>query len=254
MSIIKKTKANFISLTVLSAVDRMASVMLVLLMARYLGAKTYGEYAFAFAVASIILAFSDLGINTLITRDLSQDMKLQERYLSNALGIKILSTILVLIVMSILNAIIPVFKESGTIIFLVVLHHAFRVLSTTFLAVARAHLKMQYEAYSGILNRVLSLAGGMAAMLAGFGLIVVLWIFLIASIIELAYISFTVYSLFTKFKIRFDFTEQKKMVLDGLPFLFLIFLAMLNYRLDAIILGFIHGKEITGIYSAAYIL
>ncbi|MFQ5606116.1 MAG: flippase [bacterium] len=254
MSIIKKTKTNFISLTVLSTVDRTASVILVLLMARYLGARTYGEYAFAFAVANIVLAFSDLGINTLLTRDLAKDPGLQQRYLSNALGIKIISTMLVLLLIAALNSVVPIFKESALVIFLVVLNHGLRVVSSTFIAVVRANMKMQYEAAAGILNRLLSLAGGVAALLAGYGLVTVVSVFLVASAIEFLYLAGMVQARFTPFRVRFDFAEQKRMVRKSLPFLLMIFLALVNYRLDAILLGILHGKEATGVYSAAYVL
>lgn len=254
MSLGKTTKSNLVAISMLSVVDKLTSFVLVLLIARRLGAETYGEYSFAFALSCIFTALSDLGINTLITRDLAKDRDREKAYISQALGIKMCSSIAILSIIVALNLTVPVFKESATVIFLVMLTSLVRAVSGALTAVARARLQMKFEARAGIVNRSLALLGGVVVLVLGYGLIALLWIFVFASLVELAYIAKVVSSRFTPFTVRFDFSEQKKLILAGLPFLLVTSLTMLNYRLDSIILRFIQGKEATGIYNVAYIL
>lgn len=254
MSIIKKTKNNFISISLLSIFDKIASFILVVLIARLLGSETYGEYAFAFAIAHILPALSDLGINILITRNVASDLSKQQSYLSYALGIKLIFTIAAFLLVLVLTQLIPTLRESSMVILLLCLSNLLRVLSATFTAIAQANLEMKYVAYSGTINRAVALVGGVIVLLLGKDLIAVLWIVLIASIIELIYISVLAYRRFTPFTIKFNFGEQKKMILASLPFFLLIALPVINYRLDSILLRFIDGKEATGIYNAAYVL
>lgn len=254
MSLFQKTKTNFYFISLLSLVDRAASFVLVVCMARYLGAEAYGLYAFAFSIASFVSIFADWGINGLLTRDFAANPQNQQSQLAIALGVKIPATVATLAVVFAALSLTPSSPQSTLVIVLMSASNLLRVLSTAFLAVFRAHLEMRYEAYAGIINRMMALAGGVMALVLGHGLVTVLWIFVIASVAEFIYSAVIVGRRFTKVSVKFDFKEQKQMLLSAAPFLLLVSFPVINYRLDSILLGVFDTKESIGIYNAAYVL
>lgn len=223
-------------------------------MARYLGAETYGLYVFAFAIANVMSIFADWGINALLTRDLSADLKDKEKIIAIALGIKIPATLFSLIIFFSIAKLTPSLQGYTLVMLLVALSHLLRVLTMTLQTIFRATLEMQYEAYAGIINRVLAVGLGVVALILGYGLIVVLWIFVFASVIEFLYTFILLKSKQIPITIKFNLGEQKKMILSAVPFLMLLSFSAVNYRFDSILLGFIDTKEAIGIYNAAYAL
>ncbi|RMD91122.1 MAG: flippase [Calditrichaeota bacterium] len=249
-----KRNYNLFYISSYSFFDRLSSLVLVVLIARYLGAETYGLYAFVFSLANILAIFADLGINQLLTRELSAKPENQTRYFPIALGIKFAATCLTLILALIISNFLPSLRSSILIVFLLNLSHLLRILSTTFFSVVRAHLQMKYESFAGLLNRLIALVGGATLIILGKDLVSILWIFVIAAMVELLYITYIVYSRFMKFKIVLNFFEQKRLIFSALPFLVLIALPIINYRFDSILLGLFSGQKATGIYNAAYVL
>ena len=66
----------------------------IVLLARYLGVSDFGIMNFAISFTSIMSIFIDLGINTYITRDLSRSPELSQKYIGNAIPLKIFLSIL----------------------------------------------------------------------------------------------------------------------------------------------------------------
>lgn len=254
MSLFAKTKKNLYFISLLSLVDKIASFVLVVCMARYLGAETYGLYVFAFAITNIMAIFADWGINALLTRDLSADLKDKEKTIAIALGIKIPATLFSLIIIFSIAQLTPSLQGNSMVMLLVALSHLLRMLSMTLQTIFRATLEMQYEAYAGIINRVLAVGLGAVALIFGHGLIVVLWIFVFASVIEFLYTFILLKNKHIPITIKLNLSEQKAMILTAFPFLMLLSFATVNYKFDTILLGFIDTKEAIGIYNAAYAL
>jgi len=55
---------------------------------RYLGSESYGILSFAIAFGSIIIFLADIGIGSVIIRDIARDKQLTAKYLGNTIIIK----------------------------------------------------------------------------------------------------------------------------------------------------------------------
>src|SRR3989339_384697 len=86
-----------------------------IVLARMLGSKDFGYFSFAFAFASIFAAFTDLGTNTLILKDISRDTLQASSHLSNIFALKMMLSLLVFIAILLYST----FSHSADII----LHH-----------------------------------------------------------------------------------------------------------------------------------
>lgn len=85
MTILQSITKNTASRFVTEMMNRLASLVLWILISRQYGLTSFGIYAFAMSVFQFGLASSTLGLGTLITRDVARDPGLTRRYLGNVL-------------------------------------------------------------------------------------------------------------------------------------------------------------------------
>jgi O-antigen/teichoic acid export membrane protein len=66
-----------------------SGLFLTLMIANYLGAGKLGLYAMVISLASIVFVVTNMGIQTILIREVSRDRSLISKYLSNSLGIRL---------------------------------------------------------------------------------------------------------------------------------------------------------------------
>ena len=72
--------------------------------ARYLGTDGFGILSFALAFTGMVSIFADMGLNTLVVREVARNKSTTDQFLTNVLVIKtILAVITVLIVILVIN-------------------------------------------------------------------------------------------------------------------------------------------------------
>ena len=64
---------------------------------RYLGSEKYGILSFAIAFASITLFLADIGIASVIIRDVARDKARTQKYLANSVFLKIILAVVTLV-------------------------------------------------------------------------------------------------------------------------------------------------------------
>ncbi|MDD3986075.1 MAG: oligosaccharide flippase family protein, partial [Methanobacterium sp.] len=74
------------------------SLIYTIYLVRYLGVENYGILAFALALISVLGIFADFGLNILMTRELSKEKSLTNKYLNNIFTIKLLQILILLII------------------------------------------------------------------------------------------------------------------------------------------------------------
>lgn len=93
---------NTVWMFLAEAVSRLAKMALVIFAARMLGTEGWGAFSYALSLGSLLMLFSDAGLTPLIIREAVQEKEGYRSFISTALGIKsvmtILSTLLVVVV------------------------------------------------------------------------------------------------------------------------------------------------------------
>lgn len=140
---------NTFWLIVAEAISRLLGFVLIICIARILGATEFGKFTFALAFISMFTIFSNFGLSHITTRELSQDKKTEKEY-SSILSLKILLSIGVLILVIIGSVFItsdPVIRKVIWILSIYVLINNFFIIIYAFL---RARQKMEYESLAKI--------------------------------------------------------------------------------------------------------
>lgn len=132
--------------------------------ARVLGAASWGAFSYALSVAAFLTILSDIGINALLTREVSKKPEVRLEYLSTAFFIKIsILAAMLLPVIIFRNQLTNMPEAAGLmpIIIFVVIFDSLRDLGTS---IIRAMERMEIEALVNILTNAAIVILGFAAL------------------------------------------------------------------------------------------
>ena len=232
-------------------VGRVLRVGVVIYAARVLGAEGWGIFSYAITFAAMFTIFSDIGLSSVLTREVAKDPLNRNRYFSTILVFKM---ILVIIFFAVTLLTVPYFTKiplSRLLIFLTALILVFDSLRNFGNCLFRAVEKMEREALINIVTQGVILIAGMFILFkypspenlalayaigsAG-GLLV--------SIIFLAPYLKKIFS-------HFDKTLLKSIFITAYPFALGGVLGAIMINTDTIMIGWFKGAQEVGFYSAA---
>jgi O-antigen/teichoic acid export membrane protein len=220
--------------------------------ARYLGAEGFGVLSFALAFTGLFGIFADLGLSTLVTREVSRDKSLASKYVGNVLSIK---TILIVFTFSLIAIVINFLgypEQTIKVVYLIGLSIIFSSFTVMFNSIFQAFEKMEYISISRILNSVLMLVGIMFAIRQGSSMVGFALIYFIVSAIVLVY-NLTFCTLkFVKPKIEFDLDFWIRSLKESGPFWLTSIFVIIYFRIDMIMLSLMKDNAAVGFYAAPY--
>lgn len=252
MNQIQKIAKNASFLLIASVISYLVGFFTIIYTARYLGAENFGILSLALAFTGIFGVSVDLGLNTLIVRDVSRDKSLTNRYTSNTVIIKFISSILTFGLVFLVVTILGYSKEIIDVIYLIFLYTCFTSFSGIFNAIFQAHEKMEYQSISTILNSILTLGGVLIVIYFKLDVIAFAILYSIVSLLILLY-SFIIYSWkVVPPKIEINLSFWKPTLKESWPFGITSLSVTIFYYIDSVILSVMVSNDIVGWYNAAY--
>lgn len=259
MSTVQRIAKNTTVLLVAQIATYILAFFYMMYTARYLGPASFGILSFALAFTGIFTVFSDLGLQLLTVREVARDKSLAPKYLVN---VSLMKIILVTITFGLIALTINLMgypHETILVVYLLGLSVVFSAFTQMFYSIFQAFERMEFQSIGQMLNTALILGGVIFAIRYGFGVVGVASLFVIASIIALAY-SFAIMKL--KFSnlalaspakaVEFDWSFWKPTIKQALPFGLIALFAAIFYSMDTVMLSFIKGDAVVGWYNAAY--
>jgi len=136
-------------------IARFSGIVIVIFIARSIGALEYGKFTFALSFASIISIISDLGVIDISTRDLSQN-KENSKKISDVFSLILFLCFLTLIISVIGSFFITADAEVRAMIFILTLFVSTNSIFAIFFSFLRSRQRMEYEALIKILQAVIT--------------------------------------------------------------------------------------------------
>ncbi|MCE7698079.1 MAG: flippase [Methanobacterium paludis] len=252
MGTAKKIAKNTSLLLISQVLSYAMGFIYTIYMARYLGVENFGIFSFALALSSVLGIFTDLGLNTLMTREIARDRSKTSEYINNIFSIKlVLATLLLILTVLILNLTYNSTTEVFVIYF-IVLSFVFSTFSLMFYAMFQGYEILKYQSIAVILNSSLMLIGVFLAMAFKFNVIGFAFIYSVVSGLTLIYnlrISSNNF-VFPKFEVNWDF--WRSVIGLSLQFGLIGVFATVYVWIDSIMLFFMQGNIAVGLYNAAY--
>ena len=228
------------------------SFILMIYLARFLGEAGFGKYNFVFSLTTLLVTFTDLGVNQLLVREIARERGLSSHYVNNALLLKIPLSILTFILIVVLTWILDPGSDVAILLYLFGVYNILLTVSGTYLSLFQAWERMEYVAIFQIIERVFLVSLGLAVLLMGYGLMVVAGVYVLAGALDIVVAASLSFRRFIRPSISIDTGLQKKMLIRGLPFGLNSLFSVFFFKVDTVLLGLLRDDVAVGIYNAAY--
>lgn len=252
MNTVRRVAKNTLALTVADIANKVLSLLLVIYIARYLGDVGFGKYSFAFAFSNFFLIFADIGLNTLIVRDVARDKTRAGKYLGNVIVIKSVLAVIVFVLMVSAIALMNYPLDTAMAVYIVGFSLMIGSMSGSFHSIFNAYEQMEYAAILSVIGRIIFIGLGIAVLFSGYGLLPLVSMFLLANIINFFISGAVAYRRFAKPVFEFDSRFWKYLIKTGTPFLLTSVFASIYFYIDTIMLSIMKGDAVVGWYNAAY--
>ena len=252
MSAVQRLAKNIGILIVAQIITYVLGFFITLFTARYLGAGGLGILSTALALTAILGTFGDLGLSTLLIREVARDKSLTNKYLSNIVFLKVL---LIFLMFGMIFLSVFLFRYDqlvSTVIYLITFSVIIGGFNGVLNAVFQSHEQMEYISVGIILNSILMLVGTLLCIFYGLDVIYFAILYIISNVLVFIY-TITVYVWhFSLPKIEFDPIFSKKIILMAIPLSMASIFALIAFKIDTIMLSVIKGSIAVGYYSASY--
>jgi O-antigen/teichoic acid export membrane protein len=232
--------------------SKIASLAFYVVMARQLGKAGFGDYMFALSLAILLTSMAGFGTDSLLTRLVARDREQVHRIFWNAVALKF---VLGLVLAGIAVLVTVVGGYSGAVrvtVALLGLGSIAELVAKTIAATFLAYDDMRPIAVGLIVARFFTASVGIAALVAGAGIVPVAVIYLAGALLGLAYVSRALVRMGVRPRREVTFARARRVAADAVPYGLKLIFSTVIFRVDATILSLMKGSAAVGLYGAAY--
>lgn len=242
---------NTVWIGVSTALIKIARATIIIYAARLIGTQQYGVFTYAMSVAAIFAVVSDMGISSILVRELSKNKEKVKEYFSTALVIKIgfLATTALLIV-----GITPLFSRfdaSTALMPVIALSIVLESLRSFFYSIPRAANNMQTESVINIINELCCIAIIIIVFMRNPSPHTLAYSLMIGNAVGFAVSLISVRHYIVE--ARKYFVRELVMPLIRLtaPFAILSVFGIFMTNIDSVVIGMFEDEHVLGLYGAA---
>ncbi len=235
-------------------VSTFLGVLIVGLMARYLGQTGFGLYSTANAYFQVFVLLLDLGLNVTLAQMLGEyrdHPALENRLSSATYTLRFLSALVLLTAALGLGFLLPYPWELKLAFVAIWLSFFATALNQVVVGVQQRHLRMHVVAIGEVAGRAVLLGGVLLARTLGWGLVPIVAFVSVGSALNL-FINIVVARRYASFAWNVDVEMWKRILTRSWPIGVSIFFNLIYYKADTLILSQFRSFAEVGLYGAAY--
>ena len=219
------------------------------LAARLLAPEAFGQYSAAFAFVGLFRLLPDLGMSYASTIAISRDRTLARSLIGNLLGFQVVLSALTLALCLWLGSLL---FEDVTWIAVVVLSIdlVLKGVQFTLRWLLKSFEMFGTEAIALVIERVLILGAGLAALITGQGVVGFVLAFAIVRFLAATSLFAYVYKRVLALHLRWELAVWADLLVKGAPFAYAGAVILMFFQIDAIMLEQMRGAREVGLYSA----
>lgn len=240
---------------VFNSVAKIGSTVLALVsigfVTRYLGADGFGDYATALAFFALFSSLADLGISSLVAREISREGASEQEILGNVAALRIVSSLSIFLLSPAVAFLLPYSSELKLGIVISAAAFVFSSFSGMLNGVFQKHLVMYKVATVELIGKCLQLAIIILTVHFNWGLSALVMALLLYMIFNAA-VSWWLSRQYIIFRLSFDIRFWKRFLSESWPVGAIVIVTFTYFKADTILLSFFRPSEDVGIYNAAY--
>jgi O-antigen/teichoic acid export membrane protein len=252
MNSVQKIAKNTFVLLISQIITVVLGFVYIIYSAKYLGVDGFGTLSFALAFAGIFGIFSDLGLCSLATREISRDKSKTSEYLGNLFIIKISLGILTFGLIALTINLLNYPYQTILVVYLIGLSVILTNINAIFNSVFQAYEKLEYQSIGQIINSLLLFIGIFVAIYLEFDILGFSLVYLITSFVVFIYSFIISKTRFASLKLKINWYFWKFMFKEALPLSLAAIFSVIAFRIDTVMLSIIIDNNAVGLYTAAY--
>lgn len=246
-TVIKNTAWLFFGETI----GRLLKLALVIYAARILGTEKWGVFSYVLSLAGVFSLFSDIGLNNLLTREMTKNGNEKYEYLSTIFSLKIILIFISACLLLIFAPHISKIPETNNFLFIMTALLVFDSMREFGIALNRASQKMETEAFIKILTNVSVSIIGLFFVFYMPTIKNILYVYVIGSALGSMVILYVLRKNFKNIFAKFSAKLTKPIFDFSWPFAILIFFGTIMTSTDVLMLGWLSTADQIGLYSIA---
>lgn len=251
LSTLQRIAKNTGIIIVGDVIFKIISLFVTIYLARYLGTVEFGKFNFVFAYLAFFNILTDLGLQTILVREMSRDKSIAPKLIGNAYIIRLILTIFAIVLAMVLITLMPYPRDTTTYIYIAAFTLLFLSFSDFYATIFQANLRMEYNIFAKIVFKILS-AFLILLIIFSNGTLMQIIIALVCSEMVKTLINYFYSRKFVRARLDLDFKLWKYLLKEALPIAFSSVIIIIYFRIDVVMLSMIQGDAPVGIYSAAY--
>lgn len=245
---------NLASVTLTRLVALVLSMVITIVLARSLGSKPYGLYAFAYAFPSFILLLLSMGMDSVVTIEVARDRSRASDYLTAVSLLRVpLAAICVLLIWALLQP-LGLDRSAQAVVLLIGVASTISTYALTFQTIFQAFEEFQYVTLVVLVERVFTTAGVILLASLGFDLLPIAAVIVIGSLLSLGVSLVVVKRRFAWFKSNPDPKLMRFVFWKSLPFGLASLTGTVRYNAATVLLTLLAGVRPAGYYNSAFAL
>ncbi|MDD2907655.1 MAG: oligosaccharide flippase family protein [Candidatus Gracilibacteria bacterium] len=264
---LKKIASNTFSQILSKAVTAIIAIFLISILTNYLSVEMYGLYSKIYNYTGIFVFLADLGLYAISIREISNNRENSSKIVGNVMTLRLILGILILFLSTIIAFFLPGYNSELAIISIIIVSFftIFQLLNSSILALMQANMQIEFSAISLIISKIINVS--LIAIIAfyiypkdfvqNFSFYNPFLFIVSAGVISVfinTFLNFLYARRITKIGFEFDWKYIKHLFKISLPYGIALFLSVVYFKVDVILLSLLEGPTKGDLSIALYSL
>ncbi|OGI22799.1 MAG: hypothetical protein A3E91_03830 [Candidatus Moranbacteria bacterium RIFCSPHIGHO2_12_FULL_40_10] len=218
---------------------------------RYLGKEGFGNYATVLAFFAFFSSFSDMGLYSVATREISRAGADEEKIMGNVFSLRLVSSLAVFLIFLFFIGFLPYERDVKAGIIIAGIAFVFSSGYSVLNGIFQKNLAMDKVALAEFIGKIIQVGFIILAVKKNLGFTAIMLSLLLYMIFNFAVI-YKLSQKYIKFKIHADIAYWKKFLKKSLPMGISVMITFFYFKADTIMLSLMKTNADVGIYNAAY--
>jgi O-antigen/teichoic acid export membrane protein len=218
---------------------------------RYLGAAGYGKVALAFAFIQMLGVLADVGLLTVVVREISREPESTDRLVGNALVLRLALAVVTLVLAALVSLVLPWDEQVRVAVLIAGVPFVLGLANSALVAVFQARLRMGRAAVADVSGRAASFAALVVAVALDLGFYWVVATAAVGAAVTLA-ITWTIVHREANPVPRAERPVWRSLLVAALPVGAALAVSEVYFRLDTLLVSVFRDYDEVGLYSLSY--
>lgn len=261
----KKVASNTISQIISKGLTAIISIFLISILTKYFSQEMYWQYNKIYNYLSIFTFLADLWLYTISIREISKDKNNASKVISNVMTLRFILGILIMFFAVWIAFFLPGYDSLMMLLWILIIwfFSVISLLNSSVLSLMQSFMKMEFSLFSVVFWKIVNFLLILLACFVIFpsslttdysnAFLFILWAWVIGVLVNFL-LNFYYARKIANIWFEFDFDYIKYLFKTSLPYWIALFLSVVYFKVDVILLSLMEGEKISNISIAYYSL